>query len=233
MGLTQVNPDTRARARLPKRFPEEAREMTDTPDPACDAARRVTARIKAEHLLLARIIAAMQAWVVQMREPAPGADLGLFMAMLCYVEEVPNRVHHPQEDGILFPAMAGVAGAPRTIAELEAEHAAGDAMLARVHRAFEAVGKGDPNALNRLSTAVDEFAEFYWAHMRKEEQVLLPLAAAGLTQPQWQSIERNFVVVNDPLFGSELSASYRLLFEHIAARLPEPFRGFVEAAAAR
>ena len=63
--------------------------------------------------------------------------------------------------------------------------------------------------------------------------MLLPLAAAGLTRPQWESIERNFVVVNDPLFGSELSASYRLLFEHLAARMPEPFRGFVEAAAAR
>ena len=207
--------------------------MTDTPDPTCDAARRVIARIRAEHLLLARIIAAMQAWVVQMREPAQGADLGLFTAMLCYVDEVPNRVHHPQEDAILFPAMADVAGAPRIIAELEAEHAAGGAMLARVHRAFEAVDKGEPNALNQLSTAVDEFAEFYWAHMRKEEQALLPLAAAGLSPSRWEAIERTFVVVNDPLFGSELSASYRQLFEHIAARMPEPLRGFVESAAAR
>lgn len=205
--------------------------MHATPDSVCDAGKRVINRIKAEHVLLARIIAAMQAWVVQRREPGPPADTALFDAMLRYVEEVPDRIHHPQEDTILFPVVADAPGARQVIAQLELEHAAGREMLQALRRAHEALGAGSANALNQLSTAVDEFAEFYWAHMRKEEQALLPLAVAGLTPAQWERIERDFVAVNDPLFGSELAQGYRRLYEYIASRLPEPLGGFVRSAA--
>lgn len=205
--------------------------MSESPESVCEAGRRVVNRIKAEHALLARIIAAMQAWVVQCREPGSTADFDLFAAMLRYVEEVPDRVHHPQEDAVLFPAVANVVGAREIIAELEREHALGGAMLKVLREAYEAVRAASPNALNRLSTAVDEFSEFYWAHMRKEEQSLLPLAEACLTPSQWEGIEKAFVAVNDPLFGSELSVSYRRLYDYIAARMPEPLKGFVRAAA--
>lgn len=205
--------------------------MSGSPESVCEAGRLVIDRIKAEHALLARIIAAMQTWVVQCREPGPIGDLDLFAAMLRYVEEVPDRIHHPQEDVLLFPAMAETAGARQIIAELERDHGLGGAMLIRLREAFEALKADSPNALNRLSTAVDEFSEFYWAHMRKEEQSLLPLAEAGLTPSQWEDIERMFVTVNDPLFGSERSETYRRLYDYIAARMPEPLKGFVQAAA--
>src|SRR5690349_4122447 len=94
---------------------------------ACDAALRVVGRIKAEHALLARIIAAMQAWVVRSRPAAAIADPDLFSAMLRYVAEVPERIHHPQEDAILFPALSGIAESRDVIAELQGEHARGAA----------------------------------------------------------------------------------------------------------
>jgi hemerythrin-like domain-containing protein len=205
--------------------------MTESLDSVCEAGKRVINRIKAEHVLLARIIAAMQAWVVQCREPGAAADTDLFEAMLRYVEEVPDRVHHPQEDQVLFPVVARAAGTKQVIAELEREHASGATMLNALRQAYRALRDGKPNALNQLSTAVDEFAEFYWAHMRKEEESLLPLAAAGLTRSQWEEIDGAFVAVNDPLFGSELSQTYRRLYDYIAARMPEPLKGFVQAAA--
>ena len=204
--------------------------MSESPDPVCEAGRRVINRIKAEHALLARIIAAMQAWVVQFREPGIDADPALFGAMLLYVEEVPDRVHHPQEDAVLFPALTKLAGAQEIIAELQREHASGDDRLKSLHRAYDDFLAGSTNAINRLSGEVDDFAEFYWAHMRKEEQSLLPLAAAGLTPSQWEDVDKAFVAVNDPLFGSELSETYRRLYDNIAARLSEPLKGFVKAA---
>lgn len=207
--------------------------MTESTKPVCEAGRRVIDRIKAEHALLARIIAAMQAWVVQRREPDSKPDYELFAAMLRYVEEVPDRVHHPQEDAVLFPAMADAPGAGPVIAELEREHAAGGEMLKQLRESFEALKGGAPNALNRLSTAMDDFSEFYWAHMRREEQSLLPLAAASLLPAKWEDIEREFVVVNDPLFGSELAETYRRLYDYIAERMQEPIKGYVKDAAPR
>lgn len=204
--------------------------MSESTNPVCEAGRRVIDRIKAEHALLARIIAAMQAWVVQCREPGAKPDFNLFAAMLRYVEEVPDRIHHPQEDAVLFPAIADAPGARSVIAELEREHASGGAMLRLLRESYEAMKCGAPNALNRLSTAMDDFSEFYWAHMRKEEQTLLPLAAAALAPSQWEGIEKAFVAVNDPLFGSELAETYRQLYEYIAARMPDPIKGYVQAA---
>jgi hemerythrin-like domain-containing protein len=187
-------------------------------------------RIEAEHRLLARIIATMQAWVVGRRESGGAPDHELFESMLRYVAEVPDRVHHPQEDAVLFPAVAGIAGARAVIEELEAEHAAGSRMLEAVRAAHAALRAGERNALNRLSTAVDEFAEFYWAHMRKEEQVLLPLAAVGLAESQWSAIEAAFQVVNDPVFGGQVPEEYRRLHQFILARTPEPLRSYVRSA---
>jgi len=204
--------------------------MSESPKTVCEAARRVIARIKAEHSLLARIIAAMQAWVVQAREAGAKPDFDLFAAMLRYVEEVPDRVHHPQEDAVLFPAIADAPGAGPVIAELEQEHANGGAMLRQLRESYEAMKCGAPNALNRLSTAMDDFSEFYWAHMRKEEQSLLPLATAALTPSQWEGVEKAFVTVNDPLFGSELAETYRRLYEYIMARMHDPIKGYVQAA---
>ena len=201
---------------------------------ACPAASRVIDRIKSEHLALARIIAAMQAWVVQAREPGAARDAQLFEAMLRYVAEVPDRVHHPQEDAALFPAVASLAQGRAIVAGLEREHAAGGPMLQAVGAAFEALRAGAPNALNRLSTAVDEFAEFYWAHMRKEEEELLPLAAAALPEAEWARIERSFASVDDPLFGSAPAEAYRELLRFIAGRTTGPLHRYVqEAAAAR
>jgi hemerythrin-like domain-containing protein len=202
--------------------------MSPAPSP-CAPARRVIDRIQAEHRLLARIIAAMQGWVVRQREPGAGADHVLFESMLRYVAEVPDRVHHPQEDAVIFPPMAAIAGA--VVDELNAEHAAGERMLGAVRAAHAALLAGEPNALNRLSDAVDGFAEFYWAHMRKEEEVLLPLAAAGLTEEQWSRIEAAFSVVNDPLFAATpLSKEYSRLHRFIIERMPEPLKGYVQGA---
>ena len=207
--------------------------MSQTPSP-CAPARRVIDRIQAEHRLLARIIAAMQAWVVRQREPGTRGDHDLFESMLRYVAEVPDRVHHPQEDAVLFPPMAAIASAGAVIDELHAEHASGERMLDAVRAAHAALMGAEPNALNRLTDAVDEFAGFYWAHMRKEEEVLLPLAAAGLTEAQWSRIDASFMVVNDPLFAqAPLSEEYSRLSQFITERLPEPMKGYVQGAVRR
>ena len=202
------------------------KQPNETP---CAAARRVIERIEAEHRALARVIAAMQAWVVQGREPRATRDLELFETMLRYVEEVPDRFHHPQEDGILFPAVRLVAGGARIVERLERDHEAGAPMLGLLHEALKALRAGAPNAYNRLASAVDEFAEFYWAHMREEERSLLPLAAAALGPAEWERIDGAFAAMGDPLASPSASAEYSRLYRYIAARTQEPMRGYLEA----
>lgn len=198
----------------------------------CTAGERAITRIKTEHRALARIIQAMQAWVVRAREKGASMEPGLFDAMLRYVEEVPDRLHHPREDETLLPAVAALAAGRKIAAELDEEHGRSGEMLAQVRAAFLAMTRGAPNALNRLSSAVDEFAEFYWAHMRKEEDELLPIAVEALSPAQWEKIDAEFAGNEDPLFGS-LRENYRQLYEHIVELTPEPLKAYVASAAPR
>lgn len=209
------------------------RELNTSSESTSTVVARAIGQIKAEHRALACVLAAMQAWVVQCREPGAGMDLDLFEAMLRYVENVPDRIHHPREDSVLFPAVAALEEGKPIVRELEREHALGPAMLNELRRTYEVLRTGGPNALNQLSTAVDEFAEFYLLHMRKEESRLLPLAAASLSPAQWERIDSAFSNNTDPLFGASITDKYRRLYQYITVRTPEPLKGYVEAAALR
>ncbi|MBX9810734.1 MAG: hemerythrin domain-containing protein [Burkholderiales bacterium] len=196
------------------------------------AAKNAINRIKAEHRALARILGAMQALVARCREPGSKPDYELFEFMLRYIENVPARLHHPKEDQVLFPAIARLPGGGKTLAqELERDHARGEPMLAELRRAFHAFRDGGANALNQLATAVDEFAEFYWWHMRKEEQQLLPFALENLAEEDWQRVDSAFGDNIDPLFGAALTDEYRRLYQHITELTPQPLKSLLEGAA--
>jgi hemerythrin-like domain-containing protein len=196
------------------------------------AAASAINRIKAEHRALACMLAAMQALVMRYREPGSKPDYGLFDSMLRYIEIVPDRLHHPKEDQVLFPAvMQHAHDGKALVRELEQDHARGAPMLLELRRASHAFRGGETNALNQLATAIDEFAEFYWWHMRKEEQQLLPLALEHLPDADWQRIDSAFGDNTDPLFGAELTDEYRRLYQHVTELAPRHLRSLLESAA--
>jgi hemerythrin-like domain-containing protein len=185
--------------------------------PVPPAAAPVVELIKTEHRSLARVIGAMQALVTRWRSPEEKRDLGLFESMLSYIENVPDRIHHPKEDRVLFPAIERRSGqAAELIAQLGREHARGEAMLASVRAALRRLERAEANALEGLATAVDEFAEFYWWHLHREEEQLIPLACSSLTETDWRGIEAAFASNMDPLFAADRAAEYRALYERIA-----------------
>lgn len=204
--------------------------MTNTPAPPPAAARAIVL-IKDEHRALARMLGAMQALITRYRDAGVKRDIALFDAMLRYIENVPDRLHHPKEDQVLFPALVRRAAAGKTlVAELERDHARGEPMLAALRGAFQAFSYGTVNGLNQLATAVDDFAEFYWDHMRKEEQQLLPLAVGHLTAEDWQCVESAFGDNSDPLFGKELAGEYRQLYQSIVELTPSPLKSYLQGA---
>ncbi len=202
--------------------------MTTSPSPT---AERAIALIKDEHRALARMLGAMQAWIARTRNDGGERNFELFDAMLRYIENVPDRLHHPKEDQVLFPALTRRTPATAAlIRELERDHARGEPMIVALRGAFHAYSYGTANGLNQLATAVDEFAEFYWDHMRREELQLLPLALAHLTADDWQSVAAAFGDNNDPLFGAQLADDYRQLYQSITELTPATLKSYLEDA---
>ena len=195
------------------------------------AAARAIALIKDEHRALARMLGAMQVLVARYRDDRIERNLELFDAMLRYIENVPDRLHHPKEDRVLFPPLAERSGkGKKLVAALERDHARGESMIATLRDTFHAFSYGTVNGLNQLATAVDDFAEFYWDHMRREEEQLLPLAADLLAAEDWQRVASAFGDNTDPLFGAELAEEYRELYRCITELTPPPLKSYLAEA---
>ena len=193
------------------------------------AAAPVVERIKSEHRALARVIGAMQALVARWRSPDEKPDVALFDALLSYIETVPDRMHHPKEDKVLFPAIAGHTEQARELVEqLMREHVKGEHMIAATRAALQRLKAAGPPALEGLATAVEEFAEFYWWHLHREEEQLLPLAHAVLSEAEWRAIDAAFESNVDPLFGPECATEYRALYDRIVDLTPQPLKSLVK-----
>jgi len=204
--------------------------MTDTPFPK-SAANRAIALIKGEHRTLARMLGAIHMLVARYQHAGYEQNFDLFDAMLRYIENVPNKLHHPKEDKVLFPPfMRFAASDKQLVAELEHDHARGESRLGSMRRAYDAVRAGVTNGPAVLSAATQEFVGFYMNHMRREELQLLPLAVARFTNEEWQRVESAFGDNTDPLFGAELADDYRLLYQCIIELAPATLKSYLEGA---
>lgn len=143
-------------------------------------------------------------------------------SMIRYIDEYPERLHHPKEDRHLFARLA--VRAPEAlllIAELHAEHAQGARLVRELERALLFLEEGWPTGAREFAQAVEAYADFHWQHMRKEERELLPLAERHLTDDDWRSIDAAFAANQDPIAGMT-ALEFEKLFTRIVSLAPQP-----------
>lgn len=178
--------------------------------------------IRDEHRALASVLKGLQYLVEEIRGGRQSADFTLLNAIVAYVEHFPDRLHHPKEDRYLFPALrTRHPGAAAALDELEAQHRDGPDVIGRVKQALGDY-RADPGKLEALRAAVDAYADFQWAHMRKEEQDVLPLAEAALRPEDWAPIDAAFKSNNDPMVGVDRQKEFRELFRKVVHLMPAP-----------
>jgi len=61
-----------------------------------------------------------------------------------------------------------------------------------------------------------------WAHMRKEEEVILPIAQKALLPSDWVEIDAAFRSNSDPLVGVNTRREFRELFRRVVTLMPAP-----------
>jgi hemerythrin-like domain-containing protein len=178
--------------------------------------------LKSEHRSLAVILAALKELARKVEEEAVQPDFRVFRAMLRYIDEYPERLHHPKEDAIIFERLASrSAEARRLVTELRSEHVAGARLIRDLERAMLFFEDRYPAGKFDFRVAVDDYAAFHFAHMRKEEEALLPLAARLLDAADWAAINAAFAQNSDPVSGVA-EKDLRALFSRIAHLAPAP-----------
>ena len=179
--------------------------------------------IKAEHRSLAAVIDAMAHVVRKAQASGKDPQFRLLHAMLYYLREFPERRHHPSEDASLFALLMQRSGeADEIIRELEAEHDQGESMLSMLTVALSTWEAGRPDGVTSFAAALQRFSEFYWRHMDKEENQVLPIAQKELTAQDWRTIRDMFAAHADPLLGKRLGDEFEALFSDIVRMAPAP-----------
>lgn len=177
----------------------------------------------AEHAALASMLKS----VLLMVERGPGDDPERFFdvvrAMLFYVDEFPEKLHHPKESNFLFPRVAQLA--PEllpTLDKLEQDHLQGEHSIRTLQHhlvAWEMLG--DSRRLH-FEDAARQYVSFYLEHMRLEEAHVLPAATALFTPDDWKQLDAAFGGTRDPFAGASLEAVYNRMFTKIVTHAPAP-----------
>lgn len=181
-----------------------------------------TTIIRDEHRALASVVKGLQFLTQEIQNRGQTPDFPLLRSLVAYIEQFPDKLHHPKEDQYLFPALRQrhPLAAP-DLDILEDEHLRGTPLTARVVDSLRQY-QADPGRFEAFADAVDEYANFHWAHMSREESVILPLAEKYLMPEDWSSINAAFKSHSDPIVGINTQREFRELFRRLVNRMPAP-----------
>jgi hemerythrin-like domain-containing protein len=180
--------------------------------------------IRSEHAALSALLRSLVLMVRDAKRHNTTPEFRSMRAMLLYIDEFPERLHHVKESTMLFPRLRErTQEADEVLARLDREHHGGVARvrdLAHALTAWEFMGEARREA---FETALAHYVAFYSAHMRLEETEVLPLAEKHLLDADWTILDRAFGAHRDAFTGGEPEAPYATLFRTIVTITPAPF----------
>jgi hemerythrin-like domain-containing protein len=178
--------------------------------------------IRDEHSAVSAVLRSMLQMMERGPDEQPERFFDVLRAMLFYIDEFPERRHHPKESDLLFPMIARVAPElMEVIARLERDHVSGESRVRELQHlllAWELLGDSRRVAFQE---AARKYVEFYLTHMRTEETDLLPVAQKLLTEQEWEQLNAAFQN-SDPLVTGDHDPVYDRLFTRIGMRTPAP-----------
>jgi len=180
--------------------------------------------IRDEHAALAAMLRSLILMVERGPGDAPEQYFDVLRAMLFYIDELPERLHHPKESELLFPKVAH--SAPQiaaVIAQLDKDHQRGEGAVRELQHhllAWELLGESRRTV---FETAARSYVRFYLDHMNLEEREILPAAEQSLTAQEWTELDAAFATNCDPLTGKyPRDPIYDRLFTRIVMMAPAP-----------
>lgn len=176
-----------------------------------------------EHLTISAVLQTLHLTAARLKAGTGERDFDLVRAMLFYLDEFPERLHHRKESEVLFRRLRDASSeAASTLDRLEREHAGGEQAIRELQHlllAFEQLGDARREAFTQ---ALERYVDGYVHHMQTEEREILPLADKALSASDWAQIDAAFREQPDPLTSRRPSEIYQALFEKILNRLPAP-----------
>jgi hemerythrin-like domain-containing protein len=179
--------------------------------------------IRAEHQALAAMLRSLTMLIKMARDRRQRPPFDVLRAMLFYIDEFPERLHHPKETTLLFPKLRERRPELGTLLDaLDEEHHRGEASVRELqHRLLAYELLGDERRL-QFEAAAERYVDQYLRHMAAEESDVLPAARDALSAADWALLDAAFADNRDPLAGNDPSGAYAPLFQKILQTAPAP-----------
>jgi len=178
--------------------------------------------IHAEHRALGAVLQAFRFVLDGIRDGRFEPDFQLLSAMIEYITQVPDKLHHPKEDDHLFPLVREhIPAAAPMLDKLEAEHRDGAQRTLELQSALIHYQSSGAAAFPGFEALARRYLEASWQHVNHEETELLPLARRELTEQDWSGIDAAFTANGDPWAGP--AGEFQALFSRIVNMVPPPY----------
>ena len=172
-------------------------------------------------------ISAMLYSIDMMERRGPKDNRPLFFevlrSMLFYIDEFPEKQHHPKENLYLFPPVLKKAPELKeTIEQLEIDHKVGEYRIRELqHLLMRWEILGD-DCHQGFKDAAKKYHDFYLQHLQLENSLILPKALKVLDDQDWALMDEAFSENNDPSLHHSAESLYQNLFSKITNHAPAP-----------
>ena len=184
--------------------------------------------IRDEHSTLSAVLRSISLLLNEHRRRQTLPDFAVLRAMLFYIDEFPEKIHHTKESELLFPKIrARSAEAAEVLDRLDADHARSAVRVRELEHellGFEMMNEGPEGAARRAAfeSAMQDYIDAYLDHIGTEERVVLPLAERVLSAADWAELDTAFMKNRDPLTRRHGDDAYRPVFKRILMTAAAP-----------
>jgi len=188
--------------------------------------------IQKEHASLTAMLQSIRMMIKRGPKGKPVTFFEVMRAMLFYIDEFPEKLHHPKETLFLFPLI--LKSCPElegVIKRLDSEHEKGEARVRQLQHlllAWELLGESHRQV---FVDACEDYIDGYLSHLHVENTQVLAEATKHLTPEDWVLLDKEFLSNIDPLehFGLDssgapmpVSEEFSHLFTRITHHAPSP-----------
>lgn len=174
-----------------------------------------TGRLSQEHQTILRAVDALSAFAEEVRRG--GGDREELFRFLTFIRDYADGLHHGKEEEVLFPAMVE-AGFPKEggpIAVMLREHDIGREHVATLLGLAGTRVPWTPEDREEIYLAARGYADLLQAHIRKEDEVLYPMAERRLDPELQERVDRRCAALD----ATASAEGTRERLEQLAAEL--------------